>query len=102
MLLRKMAPQKGCISLGLEHDLSPSRRQEHMDNSFFAKFTQLNGNNPILASKIGKLVKFRTLGAKNDIFAPMAPTLINVTVSLAFWDRFYSFSDFGANFIIFA
>ena len=67
-------------------------------NSFFAKLTQLNGNDSISAPKIGKWIKFLTLGAKIDIFAPMAPTPINVMVSLLFWDHFYSFSDFGANF----
>ena len=98
MFLRKTAPQKGCISLGLEHDPSPSRRQEHVETLFSRNWPNQMETIPFLAPKIRKLAKFRTLGAKNYIFAPMAPTLINVMVSLIFWDRFSSFSVFWAKF----
>ena len=44
------------------------------------------------------LLASRASGTENGIFAPMAPTLINVMVSLVFWDRFSSFSDSGREF----
>ena len=99
-LVTKKCTSKGMHFLGARARSEPFSPSRTPGKSLFAKLAQLNGNNSILGPKIGKLAKFLTLGAKNDIFAPMAPTLINVMVSLVFWDRFYLFPDFERNFTI--
>ena len=45
-----------------------------------------------------KIIKIPHFWSKNDISAPMAPTLINVMVFLVFWDPFSSFSDLWGKF----
>ena len=85
--------KKAYLSLGLEHDPSPFRRQEHLKCNY-PDFAPKSVKKTISGSKIAQCSKFLTVGAENDIVAPMAPTPINVTVSLVFWVPFTSFSEF--------
>ena len=89
--------KKAYLSLGLEHDPSPFRRQEHMENVIFRILLHKVERNPFWLPK-RKIIEISHFWSKNNIFAPMAPTLINVTVSLVFWDQFSSFSDFWMHF----
>ncbi len=86
--------KKAYLFLGLEHDPSPFRRQEHMENIISRILLQkAEGMRFWLPNR--KIIKIPHFWSKHNIFAPMAPTLINVTVFLVFWDPFSSFSDFG-------
>ena len=88
--------KKAYLSLGLEHDPSPFRRQEHMENVICRILLQKVERIPFWLPN-RKIVKIPHFWSKNDIFAPMAPTLINVTVFLVFWDPFPYFRIFGEN-----
>jgi hypothetical protein len=89
--------KKAYLFLGLEHDPSPFRRQEHMENVIFRILLQKVEIIPFWLPN-RKIIKIPHFWSKNDISAPMAPTLINVTVFLVFWDPFSSFSDLWGKF----
>ena len=94
MFLRKKSSKNAYLFLRLEHDPSPFCRQGHIGNVFFRILFQKVEIIPFWLPN-RKIIKIPHFWSKNDISAPMAPTLINVTVSLVFWDSFSSFSDFG-------
>ena len=98
MFLRKKHLKKAYLFLGLEHDPSPFRRQEHIGNVIFRILLQKVEIIPFWLPN-RKIIKISHFWSKNDISAPMAPTLINVMVFLVFWDTFSSFSDFGGKFL---
>ncbi len=89
--------KKAYLFLGLEHDPSPFRRQEHMGNVSFRIWLQKVEIIPFWLPN-REIIKIPNFWGKNDISAPMAPTLINVMVSLVFWDPFSSFSDLWGKF----
>jgi hypothetical protein len=97
MFLRKKASEKGIPFPGARARSEPFSSSRAHRKCNLPDFAPKSGNNSISAPKSQNYQKSH-FWSKNDISAPMAPTLINVMVFLVFWDPFSSFSDFGGKF----
>ena len=93
-VLRKTAPQTGIPFPGARARSEPfSSSRAHRECNFPDFAPKMEIIQCWLPNR--KISKIPHFWSKNYIFAPMAPTLINVLASLAFWDQFSSSGDSG-------
>ncbi len=92
MFLRKRASEKGIPFPGARARSEPFSSSRAHGKCIFRILLQKVEMIPFWLPN-RKIIKIPHFWSKNDISAPMAPTLINVTVFLVFWDPFSSFSD---------